>query len=147
MNDTAWTVALASIVSAMVAALSAYLTQRSSAKAQIITATTTSRSDIERDAFERAKEFYTDTIDRQAAEIHEQADELRQLEARVRTLEAAAVTLRERAEEYRRAGRRLARAAHELRVALNASGTHQRLDESLRDAADEFLIDGDPPPD
>lgn len=82
MRDTAVTIALLGIVSAAISAGVAYLTQRTSAKATTTAAAIASRTDIEREAFERAKSFYTDVIDRQQAEITE-------LEADVKDLKGA----------------------------------------------------------
>lgn len=63
------TIALLGLLSGFVSAGVAYLTQRTSAQASTKAATIASRTDIEREAFERAKAFYTDVIDRQQAEI------------------------------------------------------------------------------
>lgn len=79
MRDTAVTIALLGIVSAVISAGVAYLTQRTSAKATTTAAAIASRTDIEREAFERARSFYTDVIDRQQAEISDLEDDVRDL--------------------------------------------------------------------
>lgn len=142
MSDTAVTVALATVISAVVAALSAYLTQRASTKAQVITTATASRSDLEREAFERAKDFYTDTIDRQATEIHEQAAELVGLAERVEKLEALAGRQRQSVDHYRRSAQRLARGLHELRLAVG-DRIPETLNESLQEDIIEFMHAGE----
>lgn len=138
MSDTAWTIALATVISAVVAALSGYLTQRASSNAQIVTSATASRSDLEREAFERAKDYYTDTIDRQAAEIHEQASELVGLAERVEKLEATASVQRQRVDHYRRSAQRLARGLHELRLVVGDQ-IPQSLNLSLQEDIIEFM--------
>lgn len=66
---------------AIITAAGAILTQRSAARAAVRNAQLSSRTDIEKEAFERAKGYYTDTIDRQARDII-------QLESQVATLES-----------------------------------------------------------
>ena len=99
MGDTA----IASIIAAAIAGLVGWATSRQSRKAQEASAkaaaeaavanqTVSSRTDLERDAFERAKGFYTDTIDRQHAEHIEDQEEIAGLNDRVRSLEAEKVT-------------------------------------------------------
>lgn len=78
--------AFASVVAAIVAAGAAVLTNRSSTKAQVQVAQTTSRADIEANAFTRAEGIYQGVIDT--------------LEGQVKTLEKdLADEKRERAEE------------------------------------------------
>lgn len=95
MGDTA----IASIIAATIAGLVGWATSRQSRKAQEASAeaavanqAVSSRTDLERDAFERAKGFYTDTIDRQHAEHIEDQEEIAGLNDRVRSLEAEKAT-------------------------------------------------------
>jgi chromosome segregation ATPase len=92
MNGTLW----AAIIAAAISAVAGVLTQRSAANAASKTAESSSRSDIEKEAFERAKDFYTDTIDRQdrqiteleqdlASEKHERKTETTQLRSELAT--------------------------------------------------------------
>lgn len=83
MADTAVATIVATLISAVAAVLVGYYTQRSAARAAAIT----SRTDIERDAFERAKGYYTDTIDRQSREIEDLEDDVAHLKERVTDLE------------------------------------------------------------
>lgn len=90
---------LAGLAGVIITAIATIATQRAAAKAAVHAATRTSRDDLEREAFERAKGYYTDTIDRQAGEIHElEADVLRlkgkvaELEREVRGLTAELAT-------------------------------------------------------
>lgn len=94
MGDTA----VATVIAALIAALVGWATSRhnnrsqeasakAAAEAAVASQTVASRTDIERDAFERAKSFYTDTIDRQHAEHLEDQAEIGELNGRVRTLE------------------------------------------------------------
>src|SRR5690349_10721762 len=73
-------VSIASIIVAAIAAFSAIASQRAAAKASVLNTQTTSRVDMEREAYERARGFDTETIRRQDEEL----DDLR---ARVRVLE------------------------------------------------------------
>ncbi|MBA2952102.1 hypothetical protein GON03_18985 [Nocardioides sp. MAH-18] len=78
---------IASVVVAVVAALAAFASQRAAANASVKNTDTTSRAVIEAEAFERAKTYYTDTIDRQDREIHELEGDVAGLKARVTDLE------------------------------------------------------------
>lgn len=78
---------LAGLAGVIITALATVATQRAAAKAAVRNAELTSRTDLEREAFERAKGFYTDTIDRQAAEIRELEGDVERLKAKVAELE------------------------------------------------------------
>lgn len=80
-------VSIASIIVAGIAASSAIASQRAAAKASVLNTQTTSRVDMEREAYERARNFDTETIRRQDEEL----DDLR---ARVRVLEDKNAELR-----------------------------------------------------
>ena len=72
------------VVAAAVSGLFGWVTQRSAARANLRSTETTTRTDIEKEAFERAKGFYTDTIDRQDRQITElEADVAREKSERV----------------------------------------------------------------
>lgn len=79
--------AIATVIAAIIAAFAAIATQRSAAAAAVRNQSVSSRTDIEKEAFERAKDFYTDTIDRQGANIHELETDVANLKGRVRYLE------------------------------------------------------------
>lgn len=96
MGDNIQITAVATIIAAIIAAFAAIATQRSAAAAAVRNQTMTSRTDIEKEAFERAKGFYTDTIDRQGANIHELEDDVSNLKGRVRALEEELQRERER---------------------------------------------------
>lgn len=68
--------ALATILAALIAGIVGYATNRSSARAQSVTASTSSRADVEKEAFERAAGYYTGVIDRQNAEATEDRAEI-----------------------------------------------------------------------
>lgn len=87
MGDTATATAIATILSAGIAAAVGIITQRSAARASVVNAATVSRTDIEREAFDRAKSYYTDTIDRQATELRELEAEAEALRQRIASLE------------------------------------------------------------
>lgn len=68
------------VVSVAISALAAWATKRSATKATSRDTEVSSRTDIEKQAFERAEKFYQGAMDRQDREIHE-------LETKVETLE------------------------------------------------------------
>lgn len=63
--------AIASIIVAGVAAASAYASQRAAAKASRDNTNTSSRTDMEKEAYDRARRYDTDTIGRQDGELDE----------------------------------------------------------------------------
>lgn len=142
--DTNLAATLASVISALIAAAAAYLTHRSSAQAAVQVATTETRGDIEIGAAQRARDFYTEVIDRQDAEIEEQAKEIRELKARVKTLEDSADRCQEELAHVRRTAKRMARGVMSLRTALNTLDIAVPPDPGLDEAVLEVL--GDPPP-
>lgn len=94
MGDTA----VASILAAAIAGVVAWLTARSNKKGQVAAAeaaasaavanqTLSSRTDIEKEAFERARSYYTDVTDRQQIEITGLEISERELKDRVNELE------------------------------------------------------------
>ena len=85
MND-AFITAIATMISAGIAGLVAWAVARSSSKSEVRKQELTSRTDIEKEAFDRAKGYYTDTIDRQSKEIHEQSETIDRLETQVSSL-------------------------------------------------------------
>lgn len=78
---------LATLLSAVIAGFVAWATARTSSKAHVDSTMVSTRADTEREAFERAKGFYTDTIDRQSVEIHEVDEAVAILKSVVRDLE------------------------------------------------------------
>jgi predicted RNase H-like nuclease (RuvC/YqgF family) len=125
--DTSGISVAASIIAVVVSAAAAVLTQRSASRAATKSTETTSRTDIEKEAFERAKSFYTDTIDRQDRQITELEEDLAR-EKHERSGEVRA--LRERlVEDEREIGR--------LRVELD---TAKRVLRSLRRRPDDTDI-------
>lgn len=87
--------AIATVIAAAIGGLVAWATSRSAAKAQVRTAETTSRTDIEKEAFARAERYYAGALQRQDREITRQDEELNEVHAelttckhRIRDLEA-----------------------------------------------------------
>lgn len=74
---------LASVLVAAIAAAAAIASQRAAANAAVRNTDTTSRATIEAQAFDRAKSYYTDTIDRQAGEISELEGDVATLKSKV----------------------------------------------------------------
>lgn len=86
------------IIVALVAAIGAWLSQRAASKATFTNNTVTSRLDAEKEAYERAREFDTETIRRQTDEIArlrmENSDlkaKLNQMNERLERLESTSV--------------------------------------------------------
>ena len=86
MVNDAFITAIATMISAGIAGLVAWAVARSSSKSEVRKQELTSRTDIEKEAFDRAKGYYTDTIDRQSKEIHEQSETIDRLETQVSSL-------------------------------------------------------------
>lgn len=86
MGGTATSTAIASVIAVIITGMVTLATQRAAAKASIRNQDTQSRTELERDAFERAKAFYTGVIDRQDQEIRDCHDENQALQARVNEL-------------------------------------------------------------
>lgn len=72
-------VQVASIIVGAIAAASAYASQRAAARASTINTNTSSRVEMEKDAYDRARKFDTDTITRQDVEIDELRAEIREV--------------------------------------------------------------------
>lgn len=87
--------AVATVIAAGIGALAAWATGRSAARAQVIAAATSSRSDLEQQAFDRAKGFYTDVIDRQAGEIRDLEGDVDRLKGEVSQLRTELARARE----------------------------------------------------
>ena len=130
LGDTA----VASILAAVVAGLVGWLTARANKKAQVAAAEAAakaalasqelhSRTDIEKDAFERAKGYYTDAMDRQGAEITSlEASEV-DLKMRLNTVERERQIDRERIDTLEARVRLLERENDDLRNKLNVATT------------------------
>lgn len=93
LSDGQQATAIATVVSSAIAGGVMLVTQQSSAKRAAQSVQLTSRTDIEKEAFERAKAYYTDVIDRQQAEIRDLEGEITGCKGRLQRIE------RERAEE------------------------------------------------
>lgn len=77
-----------SIIVALVAAIAAYASQRAASRASTMNTNSTSRVDMEKDAYIRARAFDIETIASQNRELEEQKMELRELRAENRELRA-----------------------------------------------------------
>lgn len=75
------------IVVALIAAFGAWASQRSASKANITNTTVTSRMEMEKEAYERARAFDTETIRRQDAELVQLREDNKQLVKQIHTLE------------------------------------------------------------
>lgn len=94
---------VASVVVGIIAAGSAYASQRAANKASVTNTNVSSRLDSEKEAYERAREFDLETIDRQNGEIRDlreentaQREKIEDLENKVETLERKINTISKR---------------------------------------------------
>lgn len=138
-------VSIASIVVAAIAAFSAVASQRSAARASVLNTQTTSRVDMEREAYERARNFDTETIRRQDEELEE-------LRSRVRVLEDQNEDLRQENHVFRRDVRKfsndVARLNQELTfLKLRLRTQNPRWEEDLDDDEEHAAQLPDPPTD
>lgn len=78
---------LGGIAVAVIAAGGAYASQRAAARASNQNTAVTSRLDAEKEAYERARQFDIDTINRQQEEIKQLRERLAVAEDKLRTLE------------------------------------------------------------
>lgn len=133
-------IAIASVISGLIGTVAAVLTSRSASKASTEVARTQTRGQVEEEAFARAKEFYTDTIDRQARELHDAEKEISELRGRVGSCEVQVGNLRNEVTHHRRVAQRLARAVYELQQSLGAKAPRDP-------AIDEVVVEilGDDP--
>ena len=120
MSTTVIATSIATVVAAVVAGGFGYLVQRTAAKASVKNATIASRGDIERDAFERAKAFYTDVIDRQQAEIQDLESDVRDLKGALLDVQT---DLRACRDECRRMSAALAQAKGRLPMVFPEEGS------------------------
>lgn len=86
MDAGDWT-AVTSVVVAAIAALSAFASQRAAANASVKNTASTTRTDIEKEALERAEGMLDRQFKRQEKEIEGLHADVDRLTARVRTLE------------------------------------------------------------
>lgn len=91
--DGSFLAAVASVVVAGIAAFSAIASNKAAARASTLNTNTTSRLDMEREAYIRAREFDTETIKRQSAEIADLRQRNKELEDQVRELNARVADL------------------------------------------------------
>lgn len=84
MGDTAVTTAIATVIATIITGGFAYVTQRSASKAAARNLDVSSRTDIEKEAFDRAKTYYTDTIDRLERDQADDRAEIASLKVQVR---------------------------------------------------------------
>jgi predicted nuclease with TOPRIM domain len=75
---------VSSIIISIIAALSGYLASRASAKASVKNVATSSRVEMEKEAYERARKMDTQTIERQDAELAELFENQRNLNADIK---------------------------------------------------------------
>jgi hypothetical protein len=87
MGEQAVMTAIATVLAALISGIAVIATQRSAAAAAVRNQSISSRTDIEKEAFERAKGYYTDAMDRQAAEIGGLETDVATLRGRVSALE------------------------------------------------------------
>lgn len=93
---------IASIIVAAISALGAWASQRSASKALTKNANSASRVEMEKEAYDRARKFDTDTIERQDAEIAELRGEVSQVREENKQLRKDNDSLRSQTERLSR---------------------------------------------
>lgn len=78
-GDTATATIVASLIATLATVGAGYLTNRASTRAAEKNTQTTSRTDIEKEAFSRAEAFYKAALDRQDKELADQSAEMAQM--------------------------------------------------------------------
>lgn len=125
---------IATIVVAAIAALSAWASQRAASRASTVNALTSSRVDMEKEAYDRARAYDTETIKRQDEEIADLRSENNTLKLKCEACEREiASTKAAHAQELSFLRQRIAR--------LEA-GFQSNLEEMLRERLDEPESDG-----
>jgi predicted RNase H-like nuclease (RuvC/YqgF family) len=87
MDDKLLLEIIGGILVAMIAAWSAIQAQKAAAAASRTNTETASRLEAEKEAYERARKFDVETINRQDTEIQELREEVTKLKARIADLE------------------------------------------------------------
>lgn len=113
------------LVVAIVAAGSAYASQRAAARASTMNVSTTSRVDMEKEAYERARRFDVETIARQDAEIEELRGDNRSLHEKVAVARSEAREARREAREVQIVNDRLKERILLLERELHQDPNHQ----------------------
>lgn len=104
--------AVASIIVSMIAASSAYASQRSAARAANVNTVTASRVEMEREAYQRARDFDVATMKRQDEEIAELLGDV--------------VTLKKENQELRKENREIKKENRDLSERLTKCERHLR---------------------
>jgi hypothetical protein len=86
--DAGMATAIGSVIVALVAAFGAWASQRAAARASQLNTMTTSRVDMEREAYDRARAFDTETIRRQDTEIEELRAQIHRQDLEIEDLRA-----------------------------------------------------------
>lgn len=125
---------IATIIVAVIAALSALASQRAAARASTRNVSTSSRVEMEKEAYDRARAYDTETIKRQDAEIAELRAEMAEVKTKHSTCTAEIERLKAAHEEENSALR--------VRIARLETGLHTNLEELLRERLNEPESDG-----
>lgn len=112
------------ILVAVIAALSAYASQRAAAKASNLNTTTTSRVDMEKEAYDRARKFDIETIERQDAEIAELRQDNKDLHEKIDVARSEARAARQEAREAHAEADALRRELDDLRRQQHSTEPH-----------------------
>lgn len=119
---------IVSFAVAVVAGLFAWASQRSASKASATNTATVTAVDREKEAYERARAFDTETIRRQDEELAELREDNRKLHDRVTAAEAEAHEARQEARAARREAQEVGAENIRLRSALEEFVRHRAQD-------------------
>lgn len=107
---------LVTLAVAAIAALSAYASQRAASKASMLNVSTTTRVDMEKEAYDRARKFDIETIERQDAEIAELRRDNQELHEKVDVARAEARAARAEARDAHAEADQLRRELRSLKI-------------------------------
>lgn len=145
-QDNGVTLALAGVLSGSISGTVMYLTKRSGDQATVKVAETTTRGQVEEEAFKRAEAYYLTANEDRDRRLHDQADEIVKLKARVEFLEDRvehAEAVADQAQEASRRDKQMARRMAKGLYDLRRGGVQAHPDPALDEAVIELLADDD----
>jgi TolA-binding protein len=107
---------IASVIISAITALGVWLSARESRKATTTNTTSSSRVEMEKEAYERARALDVQTIERQERRINELEEEADETEIELTQLHTANANLEDRSDRLASENRQLREALHELQL-------------------------------
>jgi TolA-binding protein len=107
---------IASVIISAITALGVWLSARESRKATTTNTTASSRTEMEKEAYERARALDVATIERQAQRLRELEEEADETEMELKQLHTANANLEDRSDRLSSENRQLRESLYELQV-------------------------------